>query len=128
MILYSHSLYQFTLLDNNILKNEWTEKTANMNLEDFQEAVQNHAGFAIEHRSLNLLVDTRNFKFTVPEENNAWSENELNPRYHKLGVKKFAMILPAEYLSYVKDIPTQDGKFATRYFADYNEAVDWLSE
>jgi hypothetical protein len=128
MTLYSHSLYQFTLLDNNILKNEWTEKTETMTLEDFQEAVQNHAGFVIEHHCLNLLVDTRNFKFTVPEENSAWSEKELNPRYHKLGVKKFAFIMPAEYLSYVKDIPAQDGKFATRYFADENQAVAWLSE
>lgn len=128
MTLYSHSLYQFTLLDNNILKNEWTEKTETMTYEDFQEAVQNHAGFAIEHRSLNLLVDTRNFKYTLPEENIIWTEDELNPRYHKLGVKKFAMIMAAEYLSYVQDIPAQDGKFATRYFADYNEALAWLSE
>ncbi len=128
MTLYSHSLYQFTLLDNNILKNEWTEKTATMTLEDFQEAVQNHAGFAIEYRSLNLLVDTRNFKYTLPAENNAWTAKELNPRYYKLGVKKFAMIMPAEYLQYVKDTPAQDGKFASRYFADYNEALAWLSE
>ena len=128
MTLYSHSLYQFTLLDNNILQNEWTEKTATMTLEDFQEAVQNHAGFAIEHRSLNLLIDTRNFKFTLPEENIAWTEKELNPRYHKLGVKKFAMIMPAQYLQYVKDTPAKDGKFATRYFADYNEGLAWLSE
>jgi hypothetical protein len=128
MTLYSHSLYQFTLLDNNILKNEWTEKTETMTLEDFQEAVQNHAGFAIEHRSLNLLVDTRNFKYTLPEENNTWTEKELNPRYNKLGVKKFAMIMKAEYLSYVTNISAQDGKFATRYFADENEALAWLGE
>jgi|688.fasta_scaffold25474_3 hypothetical protein len=128
MTLYSHSLYQFTLLDNNILKNEWKEKTETMTLEDFQEAVQNHAGFVIEHRCLNLLVDTRNFKYTIPEENNEWTEKELNPRYHKLGVKKFAFIMPAEYLAYVKDTPAKDGKFASRYFADENEAVAWLSE
>ena len=128
MILYSHSLYQLSLLDNNILKNEWTEKTENMTLEDFQEAVQNHAGFVIEHGSLNHLVDTRNFRYTIPQENTAWTEKELNPRYHKLGVKKFAFVMPAEYMSYVTDIPAQDGKFASRYFADYDEALAWLSE
>jgi L-asparaginase/Glu-tRNA(Gln) amidotransferase subunit D len=128
MTLYSHSLYQFTLLDNNILKNVWTEKTQTMTLEDFQEATQNHAGFVIEHSSLNLLVDTRNFKYRVPEENTAWTEKELNPRYHNIGVKKFAFIMPVEYLAYVKDTPSQDGKFATRYFADENEALTWLSE
>lgn len=128
MTLYTNSLYQLTLLDNNILQNEWTEKTATMSYEDFQEAVQNHAGFVIEYGSVNLMVDTRNFKFSLPEENATWAEKENYPRYYKAGVKKFAFVMPAEYLPYVKDIPAEDGKFETRYFADYDEALAWLSE
>lgn len=38
------------------------------------------------------------------------------------------MIMTAESLPYVKDIPAHDGKFATKCFTDYNEALAWLSE
>lgn len=128
MTLYSHSLYEMTLLDNNILNHKWTEKTKDMTFEDFQEAVQNHAGYVIEYRSQNVLIDTRNFKFTLTEEHNAWAVKENFPRYYKVETKKMAFVMPAEVLQYTKDVPAKDGKFAMKYFSDYDKALAWLSE
>ena len=127
MNIMSHSLYNFALIEaDQILLFQWTPETSRMNYEDFQEACQNYAGFAWEHQVKRLLVDTRIFNYALPEAYVAWREAELNPRYHKLGIEKFAYIMPEEALPHLEDIDPADGTFVTRYFGDQRPAVAWL--
>jgi hypothetical protein len=127
MLLFSTSLYSFELIENQkILLFNWTDKTLEMNYEDFQSACSNYAGFAIEYQIQRLLVDTRNFAYKLPPEYVAWREQKLNPRYYQLGVKKFAYLVPKEVIEFTVNIPAENGKFATQYFADESKAIAWL--
>jgi hypothetical protein len=146
MTLYQNSLYSFELHhvepqtssespknDPNrraLLSFDWTEKTALMEYEDFQDACQNYAGFAIEHNALHLLVDTRNFKYRLPETYIAWRDEHLNPRYHRLGVKKFAYIVSPEAVQAMPNrlILGDNGTFSTQYFDNRHEALAWLGQ
>lgn len=127
--LFEHSLYSFHLLDeaNPIIQFDWTAKSKEMEYEDFKTACTAYAGFAWEHQAKYLLVDTRSFQFQLPSEFETWREQELNPRYYRLGVLKFAYVTKPEYLPFMKDIPAQPGKFETKNFTSIPEALLWLN-
>lgn len=127
--LFKNSFYTFYLLDNKhpIILFECTDKTKEMDYEDFQEACNNYAGFAWQYQSKHLLVDTCNFHFQLPEGFTIWREKELNPRYCKLGVQKFAYITKPELLQFMKDIPSENGKFETRNFILFQKAINYLN-
>lgn len=129
-ILFKNSLYSFELLNEiqPILFFDWTDKTKDMTYEDFQESCNNYAGFAWQYQAKNLLVDTCNFHFKLPDDFPVWREHELNPRYYSLGVKKFAYIIKPEFIQYMKDIPTENGKFETRNFTSKQAAINWLNK
>lgn len=127
--IFQHSLYWFELLtqnQNNILVFHWTDKTPEMNYEDFQEACSNYAGFVIEHRALKLLVDVRNFRYALPNDYNDWREAHLNPRYHRLGVQKFAYIVSPDAMQDIVNTPSENGTFTTFYFDNVSDALAWL--
>lgn len=128
--LFKNSLYSFQLINDKqtILFFDWTEKTKEMEYEDFQAACNNFAGFVWQYQSKHLLVDTCNFQFQLPEEFAIWREEQLNPRYYSLGVQKFAYITKPEFLPFMKDIPAENGKFETRNFTSFQEAMHWLNE
>ncbi len=127
-LLCKNSLYSFHLLENNrtTLFFDWSDKTQGMNYEDFQAACNNFAGFAWQYQAKHLLVDTCNFQFQLPNDFPVWREEELNPRYYSLGVLKFAYITKPEFIQFMKNIPAENGRFETRYFASYQDALHWL--
>lgn len=128
-ILFENPLYSFHLLNEKqpILLFNWTEKTKEMNYDDFKTACNNYAGFAWQYQAKHLLVNTCNFNFQLPEDFMLWREEQLNPRYYSLGVLKFAYITKPEFIQYMKDIPAENGKFETRNFINYQNAVNWLN-
>lgn len=129
MKLFENSLYYFTLMeDETILRFDWTDETHNMNYEDFQEACSNYAGYAIENKTLLFLIDTRNFQYELPADYDEWRQSDLNPRYHRLGMKKHAYLMPSEYVAHAEDITPEDGTFVTRFFDDEQAALDWLKK
>lgn len=127
-VLFKNSLYRFQLAEGEvpILTFDWTERTAQMDYEDFQTTCNNYAGFAWQYQVRHLYVDTTAFQFSLPPDFPQWREEILNPRYYRLGVEKFAYRTRPESLSIMKDIPALSGKFETRHFADEFLAFDWL--
>ncbi|TAE83710.1 MAG: hypothetical protein EAY81_08295 [Bacteroidetes bacterium] len=127
--LFQNSLYRFSLLNEKqqVLFFDWTAKTKEMSYEDFQAACHNFAGFAWQYQSTHLLVDTCNFHLQLPAEFPVWREEQLNPRYYKLGVLKFAYITKPEFIGWMKDIPAENGKFETKNFTSVADAVNWLN-
>jgi hypothetical protein len=128
--LFQHSLYSFRLLNQKapIITFDWTTKTKEMSYEDFQTACNNYAGFAWQYQAKHLLVDTCNFHFQLPPNFEAWRAEQLNPRYHQLGVLKFAYVTKPEFLPFMKDIPAENGTFETRNFTSIEDAINWLTE
>jgi hypothetical protein len=124
MKLYESTYYQIEMHDE-YLRIQWLESTAQMSFQDFKDALTNLAGYNIEYKATRTLVDTINFKFQLPPENIEWRDKEYHPRVVKAGTdSKIALILPQEYMQYVKD--ELDILVPTRYFSDESEAVAWL--
>jgi len=126
MKLYESTYYTFSL-DGDTIINRWKDDSAKMSYQDFKDALMNLAGYIIEHKSKKLLIDTTNFKFTLPNENIAFRNEEFYPRITKVGTSRQALIMPEEYLAYVEDEVAETDVVKTRYFASKTEAIDWLS-
>ncbi|HAS43388.1 MAG TPA: hypothetical protein DCS93_23110 [Microscillaceae bacterium] len=128
MTVYQHSLYNLALEQNQkILSFRWADDQSTLNYEQFQEACTNYAGYAFEYASRYLLIDTHNFTYQLPEEYRTWLEQKHYPRFYKLGVQKIAYLMAEEAMTYVRNEPAENGKFATHYFTNEKEALEWLS-
>lgn len=123
MKLYKSRYYEIELHDDYIIM-EWLESTAQMKFQDFKDALMNLAGFNIEYKATKTLVNTMNFRFNLPPENIEWRDTQYHTRIIKAGESKIALLMPKEYLQYVKD--ELDILVPTRYFSEESEAVDWL--
>jgi hypothetical protein len=129
MKIYEHSLYVFELIENGkILSFTWTDKTENMTVEDYQEALHNYAGFGAEYKVPAMLVDVRNFKYKMTPELGIWRDQVISPRYTKFGLKKFGYIVLPGVVSRMKDAMNKvERSFEEAYFENEQEAINWLT-
>ncbi len=129
MILYNHSLYTFELIqEDQILLFKWSDRTENMGMEDYQEALHNYAGFGSEYSVQAMLVDVRTFKYKMTPELGIWRDEDISPRYSKFGLKKFAYIVPLGVVEKMKDTMAKvERSFEEDYFESEEEAVNWLT-
>lgn len=132
MVIYSHSLYVFELVENDrILLFKWTDKNESMEDEDYQAALHNYAGFVLEYKTPGLIVDLRNFKKRIGPELNTWWNENIAPRYAKAGVNKFAYWVPGSFLEKMapgEEMYKHSRGFFGKYLASYDQAVLWLTE
>ena|SRR5258708_2620649 len=130
MTIYNHSLYVFELIENKrILLFNWTDNTENMVEEDYQEALHNYAGFALEFKIPSLLVDVTNFRYKMTPQLGIWRDEYISPRYVKAGVLKFAYIVPKLVLEKMKGgegMKEVERGFEEEYFEGHEQAVNWL--
>jgi hypothetical protein len=130
MELYKHPFYTFVYdPDRKVLSFNWTAETASMQVHDFQEAVHNFAGFALDHPVRGLLVDLRQLRFRPPASLGYWRDQAVSPRYVKAGVKRLAYLAPPGMIDQMRSAPDEyrDRRgFEEAYFASEGEALAWL--
>jgi hypothetical protein len=109
----------------------WTEKSADMTVDDYKNAIRNYAGFVLKHRARRALIDLRKFHYQVDGKavGSFW-EDEIVPVYNRAGLEKFAFLLP-ESANVPADetpaAPESGEKFLTRQFASKPAALAWLT-
>ena len=132
MELHRNDFYSFNYdLEGKILNFVWTPGTEKMTDTDFKDALSNFAGFALEYRTPNVLVDVRNFKHSMSEALGKWRDEVVTPRYNTAGVKRFGYLLPvgkAPADDAPTDPPPANEQFATRYFDSEEKAGRWFRE
>jgi hypothetical protein len=125
MKIYESTFYTFELEDKYLIV-RWKENTDQMTYQDFKDALMNFAGYVIEYKVVNILIFAENFKFRQPEEEPKWRNEEYAPRVMKAGKVRQALVMPEEFLQYVKDEVGSTDKIHSRYFSNENEARAWL--
>lgn len=105
----------------------WTDRTEEMTDSDYKEGLSRLAGIANEYRSAAILVDVSKFRHEPGPLMGEWRDRNVVPAYNKAGVRKVAIVwgkgadVPAE-----SEPPGPHEHFATRDFADREDARDWL--
>lgn len=128
MQLFKNSVYSIDFLESTkTIQFNWEEGHKSMTYENFQEACCNFIGYGFEYKAKTILIDVRNFQFTLPPDFPEWQHNIHYPRYYKLGIEKVAYVMPAAYLGQAKEIPKEEGKFELRNFARMEEALQFFN-
>ena len=81
--------------DTNTIELEWADDTASMTESEFRRGLSRLAGLAEAHPGMNLLVDVRRFGYRPADDNSAWRDANIVPRYNAARVRKMAFLLPA---------------------------------
>jgi len=127
MILFDTPLYQFESIEQDqILLFKWKETTKDMNFLNFQEACMIYAGLAIEHDIKNLLIDTTEFYYELPEDYMDWKNKNLNPRYAKVPIKKHAFLMKSEGFEAFANQEFEESTYLNKFFKEQQKAVNWL--
>jgi hypothetical protein len=115
--------------DAKFLEIRWYDATADMTAAQFQEWLIGFAE-AVERASRpGILVDATSFRMDPAnmDDEPAWRNKNIIPRYEKGGVKKFAFHMP-EGMPAIGSAPEPEApaSFPTGYFGRRQDALDWL--
>ncbi|NKB88821.1 MAG: hypothetical protein GKS06_11445 [Acidobacteria bacterium] len=113
----------------NLVRLSWLPETEDMTLEDFRNTLTVLADAVVEHGASGALVDVREFRSEVPEEDDGWREEVIVPRYNTV-LSRFAWLAGPEF----EELPggggvySNDGEeYANRWFHDEDEAIAWAT-
>ena len=88
--------YRFELSHKGaVLAFRWTEDTADLTTEGFQEALRHYAATAERYRPRGLLVDVTHLRFPGPPPAEGWRDAEILPRYIAAGGRRMAYVASA---------------------------------
>jgi len=111
-----------------LISNYWTNEE--MQDADFQHEITVWIEAIEELTPLRLLADTRLFNYAITVDMQEWNNNTTFPRIIAAGVKKFAIIMPADLLIQLSLQQTMEedktGAFAYNYFDNEDSARAWL--
>ena len=129
-VLHSNRYYKFHHQDSPaVLRLEWREATSEMSDPEFRDALSNFAGFAVDVRPANILVDVRAFRHAVAEGLGEWRDRAVIPRYNRAGVARFGYLVPPGQLPpNPAPPPSAVESFQTHFFDSERAIVEWFSE
>ena len=86
-----HRLFSFDVNEEKrIIKLTWTEETANMVDQDFEDCLIQFAELANEYKTPNLWVDSHKLMHQFGDGVLEWRKENIIPAYRKAGVMKEA--------------------------------------
>jgi len=110
----------------------WLEKTAKMKDADFRELLVVYLEQVKRLQPACVLVDTRNFMFTVGVETQEWVDREINQYVGQNGVKRLAFLTSSDIFAQVSIEQTLEEYHAAslqpHFFDNYELAISWLNK
>jgi len=100
----------------------WKKQTSELSPEKFKEEAMTFVEIVKKRKVKNILVDMREFKYTLSNELIAWRNKQVISVYNDRGIEKFAFV--SDKVGLKQD--DRSNKFITRYFSTIKEAEEWL--
>ncbi len=122
--------------ETNTLYSEWFVETKDMKDEEFKEAMEVWLKVSQQVRPEKIYDYCCNFIYPITPENQIWMAHLLNPGWIGAGVKKYAHIVPEEFIANLSvdqmfeefSLMRLDNQFEIKHFSDEEKAKSWLFE
>jgi len=113
-----------------LLKRVLTVRPNNHSWPEHQLEWKEYASLVRNYQPENILVDARKFDFLLVTEMQEWINRNVIAVYNDIKLKKWAVVIPPQFLQQVGIEQTIDSNpanvFITQYFEAEQEAMDWL--
>lgn len=118
------------------LFSDWSPATFEMSREDFKIEIEAWLNVFKKEKILYLFDRCSDFIYPIAPDEQIWMANLLNPEWIKLGLKKYAHLVPEEFIANLSVDQMFDeffnmnleGQYPINHFSDEQEqeALDWL--
>lgn len=113
-------------------KTVWKPETEDMEIDEWKEVIETIAKFTVQKRNELYLSNDKDLKYIFDVDNQVWMAETIGKSFITAGLKKFAIVRPAEMISDLAAEQTVEeaGKtpFETRFFDNEEDAMKWLFE
>lgn len=123
-------------IETNTLHSNWFEETKNMKNEDFKKEIEEWLRVSKEVKPTKIYDYCVNFVYSINNEEQVWMAHTLNPGWIEAGVKKYAHIVPQEFIANLSVdlmfdeffLMKLENQFEIKHFADeqQKQAKEWL--
>jgi hypothetical protein len=125
---YTLSYVQF--IDFGYLYLEWKEATQHLDDHEYRHHVVLYRDLVVQHGCSCVLVNTRQFLYTIPLDTQEWINSKIFPDTVEAGLRKMA-IIPSDafYASLsVEQTMTENPEmgFTSCFFVHETDAIAWL--
>lgn len=104
----------------------WLPATADMDDEEYKEYVRKQLKAIQDNKSTAIVVDGRNFAYTIDPDMQEWVDNEISPKYIEAGIESMNVVLPSEVFSSaaIEQLleEAKTSKIETKYYDSLDEA------
>jgi len=131
-IIYQTS-YHTILYDANanIIGNRWDKSTADISAEEFKAEIMEFQKIIETKHPKGIMGNTLDLLFPISPEIQDWIVNNLFAAIVPAGVKKYAIVVPSDFLTQLSVEQTVEsetsGGFQTKYFDNETAALDWIN-
>lgn len=127
-VLHENTFVRFELYpEAKRLEIHW-KQSKSLTEEDLKDIMRHQVAFVEEHKLKGLLVDTRNFKFTIAPALQGWVQQEVLSKMPT--VKRHSFIVTDDFFAQVsveQTMEQEEAQMKTRYFSSLAEARAWTS-
>jgi hypothetical protein len=120
----------FYFEDTKLYKTTWTEKTSDMTELEMKTEIETTAKLLVEYKPLYFLADDSKREYIYNVESQKWVANTLANACIMAGVKKFAIIMPLDFITELSTEQTAEEApelpFRLKFFKSEQEAMEWL--
>ena len=118
------------------LFSDWFQETGSMKEEDFKNEMEIWIKVSKECRPERIFDRCIDFTYPISPENQTWMAQLLNPGWIDAGVKKYAHLVPEEFIANLSVYQMfdeffemkLDNQFEIEHFSDEIDAFKWLGE
>lgn len=124
--------------ETNTLHSNWFEETKNMKGGDFKKEIEEWLRVSEEVKPNKIYDYCVNFIYPINNEEQVWMAHTLNPGWIGVGVKKYAHVVPQEFITNLSVdlmfdeffLMKLENQFEIKHFADEDteKAKKWLFE
>ncbi|OJJ23241.1 hypothetical protein BKI52_02485 [marine bacterium AO1-C] len=118
-----------------LLTVHWFPTTYDMEVNEYKEVVLEIADLIKEKRIQRWMGYSKDYAFVITPEMQEWISGEFNQKLIAGGLKKMAIIIPADYIANLSVQQAvgemekqQEEGYETRYFDNPEKAESWLLE
>ena len=111
---------------------QWKSKSKMLRVESFKKQILQCMEVIEKYRPKRVLIDTRDFQYTIVPDVQDWFDEVVFAAYPKYGVEKKAFLTSSDFFTQISleqhAEPLPEKAIKVEFFDDMDRAIAWLTD